>query len=124
MQPARRGSFPKPASAYKRWGDISRIHHRHGLLKLDPHHLAQYVRALNNNAKPSTASTPFWFAGRNRCGTRSISSGYLTASASALLSTITPRASVSRGARYSKCSIIRVFARLNGLSDSAASQQQ
>ena len=51
MRPARSGSFPKPSSAYKRWGDISRIHHRQGLPKLDPHHLAQYVRALNQQYK-------------------------------------------------------------------------
>jgi hypothetical protein len=46
MQPARRGTHPKPASAYKNWLDVSRIHQRHGLPKLDPFHLCQFVKSL------------------------------------------------------------------------------
>jgi len=46
MQPARRGTYPKPASAYKNWLDISRIHQRHGLPKLDPFQLSQFVKSL------------------------------------------------------------------------------
>lgn len=46
MQPARRGTFPKPASAYKNWLEIARIHQRRGLPRLDPFHLSQFVKAL------------------------------------------------------------------------------
>jgi len=51
MRPRSRGTFPKPSSAYKKWGDIARIHQREGLPRLDPTHLAQFVKGLTADYK-------------------------------------------------------------------------
>jgi hypothetical protein len=51
MEPRARGTHPKPASAYRRWGDIARIHRRCGFPRLDPAQLGAFVRALTLDYK-------------------------------------------------------------------------
>ena len=51
MVPRAKGTHPKPSSAYKNWCDISRIHTREGLPKLDPAQLGRFVKALTLDYK-------------------------------------------------------------------------
>lgn len=46
MVPRSRNTFPKPTSAYKNWADVSRIHQRFGLPKLQSTQISAYVKAL------------------------------------------------------------------------------
>lgn len=50
MKPRKKGTCPKPSSAYKRWCDVARMHHRAGLPKLDPSQLVKFVKALHSSA--------------------------------------------------------------------------
>ena len=46
MRPRRKGTVPKPMSAFKNWADIARIHQRLGLPRLDTSLLTRYVKGL------------------------------------------------------------------------------